>query len=140
MPQVTIACKLPHGLTMRIFDMAEASEPVMGGGSRTVKRAVELPARVTINGWSHPQNSAPHATMSGGYALTNGVDKDFWDKWLAQNKDSDIVVNKLIFAHEKEGSASAQAKEQAEIRSGLERINPEKMPSTRLSDAKKKAA
>lgn len=132
MPQVTIACKLPHGLTMRVFNMAEASEPVMGGGSRTVKRAVELPERVTINGWSHPQNAAPHAPIHGGYALTHGVDKDFWEKWLSQNKDSDIVVNKLIFAHEKEASAVSEAKEKAEVRSGLERLDPNKLPSTRI--------
>lgn len=33
-----------------------------------------------------------------GYALTEGVDKNFWDTWLEQNKDAAYVVGKLVFA------------------------------------------
>lgn len=39
MASVTVGCKLPHGLTMRVFDMVETQEPVMGGGFRAVKVA-----------------------------------------------------------------------------------------------------
>lgn len=126
---VTIACKLPHGLRLRLHDWAKGSEPVMGGGTREFKIAVPLNGpEVVINGFSHPQNAAPSAQMVGGFALTPNVDKDFWDKWLSQNKDADYVKNHLIFAHEKSNSAEAEAKEKKDIKSGLERLDRTKAP------------
>jgi len=128
MPTVTVACKLPNGLILRLFTMAEKNEQVMGGGSRKIKEAVEHPKRVVLNGNSHPQNAAPRAQIASGCALTMGVDKEFWDTWLAQNKDSDVVRNGLVFAHEKIENTSAEAKDKVTLRSGLERLDPKKLP------------
>lgn len=125
---VTVACKLPHGLILRIFDMAETQEPVMGGGSRTVKVARERPERAVLNGWSHPQNRAPAHPIISGFALTHGIDKDLWDAWKAQNIENDIVKNHLVFAHEKDANVAAEAKEKRGVRSGLERLDPAKLP------------
>lgn len=129
MPHVTVGCKMPNGLILRIFTMAEKNEQVMGGGSRKIKEAVEVPGkRVVLNGFSHPQNAAPRARIAGGFALTMGVDKEFWDTWLAQNKDTDIVRNGLVFAHEKVENTTAEAKDKQTLRSGLERLDPKKLP------------
>ena len=130
MPTVTVACKLPNGLILRVFDMVDRDEPVMGGGMRKVKVAQERPAQVTIKGNAHPQNAAPRAPIIGGFALTQGVDKEFWDLWLAQNKDSDVVRNRLIFAHENTAKTedAARAKDNAKNRSGFERLNPHALP------------
>jgi hypothetical protein len=125
---VTVACKLPHGLVLRVFNMVEAQEPVMGGGFRKVKVAQERPERAEIKGWAHPQNHAPKAPLIGGFALTAGVDKDLWDTWKTQNAESDLVKNGLIFAHEKADSVQDQAKDQRALRSGLERLDPKKLP------------
>ena len=125
---VTVGCKLPHGLILRIFNMIEVDEPVMGGGSRKVPTARERAERVTINGCAHMQNKAPNAPISSGFALTHGVNKDFWDLWLTQNKDSDMVRNGLIFAQGKPADTEAEAKEKELVRSGLERLDPEKLP------------
>lgn len=127
-PTVTVACKLPNGLRMRLFRMQKTHEPVLGGGSREVQVAHETGAEFTLNGWSHPQNKASRATIEGGYALTPNVPKDFWDAWFAQNKDTDFVKKGLIFAHEKESSTIAEAREKVAVRSGLERLDPNKMP------------
>jgi hypothetical protein len=127
---VTAACKLPHGLTLRVFDMVETQEAVMGGGFRPVKMARELPTRITLKGVSHAQNAAPNAPMISGFALTHGVPKEFWDLWLAQNKDTDVVKNGLVFAHEKDGSTAAEAKEKEKVRSGLERLDPKALPKS----------
>jgi hypothetical protein len=125
---VTVACKLPAGLVLRVFDMVETQEPVMGGGYRAVKVARERPHRITLKGWSHAQNMAPNAPIIGGFALTPNVDKDFWDAWLTQNQELDAVRNGLIFAHEKPVNAEAEAKDKKTVKSGLERLDPAKLP------------
>ena len=90
---------------------------------REVKRAVKVGEPVTICGcavYRGPGDPPPVAPIVGGYALTHNVDADFFSTWLEQNKDSDLVRNRLVFAHAKPDLATGQAKEQAEVRSGLE--------------------
>ena len=125
---VTVACKLPHGLILRLFRMVDAAEPIMGGGMRQIKRADPTGEQVHILGNAVAQNAAPHTTMVGGYALTYNVPKDFWDRWLTDNKQSDMVKNGLIFAHVSTASATDESKEKAEIKSGFERLDPNAMP------------
>ena len=115
---VTVACKLPNGLILRVFDMRPQDEHVMGGGVRKSHVAVEREERVTLFGFSHPQNAAPRCRIANGYALTPNVPKDFFDEWMKQNAKSDLVKNHLIYAHEEEASAIDYAKEHAELRSG----------------------
>lgn len=73
--------------------------------------------RVTLNG-------ANSSRLIGGYGLTE-VDKDFFDAWSAAYKDFGPLVNGEIFAQSTAKNAEAQAKEQATVASGFERINPE---------------
>lgn len=125
---VTVACKIPNGLELRVMDSVDFDEPVMGGGTRTVKLHHQVGETIRIKG-----NSAAHGipiVTHGGYALTSNVDADFWDKWLAQNEKMDMVRNRLIYATPREDSAAAKGREQAEIRSGLERLDPAKLPKT----------
>lgn len=125
---VTVASKLPHGLIMRIFDFVEAPVPVMGGGTRMEKVAQPREETVVLNGCAHPQNKAPTAQIVGGFALTYNVDEQFWERWLDQNKTSMMVKNGLIFAHHDANSTMDQAEDHASIRSGLERLDPKKLP------------
>lgn len=132
---VTVACKLPHGLTLRVFDMKAQDEPVMGGGMRKSSVAVERDERVTLNGFSHPQNAAPKCTVVDGFALTPNVPAEFFAEWMKQNAKSDVVRNRLIYAHEQEESAVDYAKEHAELLSGMERLNPNKLPGGKIQTA-----
>lgn len=125
---VTVACKIPAGFWLRVFKLVDFDEPLMGGGLRTVKRAQELPDRVRLNGFAHPQDSAPDQPIVGGFGLTHGVPKEFWGLWLEQNKDSDIVLNGLIFADPKPGMTEGQAREKSAVKSGLERLDPANPP------------
>lgn len=125
--KVSVGCKLPHGLVLRVFNMIERDVPVMGGGSRTEKIAEQRAETATVHGWAHAQNAAPNCTIIGGYAITDGVDKDLWELWLSQNKNSDMVKAGLIFANEKSDSVSGKAKDGKDVRSGLERLDPAKM-------------
>ena len=101
---VTVGCKLPHGL---ILDLAEPGQPER---------------RVVIAGKNR-------ARIIGGYGLTPGVPKDFWDEWLAKHQALSFVKQGLVFAHKTEASAVAEAKEKSELRTGFEEIDRNALPS-----------
>lgn len=136
---VTVAYKGPHGLDLRVFRMDPFHEPVLGGGTRETKRGVET-KRVTIKGVAHPINLPPGAEMIGGYALTPNVDADFWELWLSQNKDSQIVTSGMIFAHAKSADAQGEARNGAKERSGLEPLAQDGDPRQPRSVEKEKKA
>jgi hypothetical protein len=121
---VTVACRLPNGLDLRLFRMEEWDEPVMGGGFRKTKRAVQYGEVVTLKGTAVPFGSAPTASPHG-YALTHGVPADVWEQWLEQNKQSPIVLNHQVFAQPTPARANDMAKEHKSARSGLEPITPD---------------
>lgn len=104
---VTVGCKLPHGL---ILDMTVAGQP---------------PRRFRVKG----MNSA---RVIGGYGITQGVPKDFWDKWIRKNVALSFVKKGLIFAEGDRASAIDKAKDGAKLLTGLEPINPEK-PATNIT-------
>jgi hypothetical protein len=123
MGTVTIACKLPNGLILRVFDMVESDELVLGGGIRKKKEANAWGKTVTIKGNSIPMNKMNEIQFSHGYALTPDVDEDFWNLWYEQNKTSAIVRNGLIFASDKKLNVSAFTKEHEKLASGFERLS-----------------
>lgn len=125
---VTIACKLPNGLVLQLCSATKVAEHVMGGGSREVTQHRKVGDIVTVFGNAHPQNAGPKCMIVAGYALTPDVDAQFWTAWLAQNKDLAAVKNHLIFAYEKESDVKAAAKDNVERKSGLERLDPNKLP------------
>lgn len=95
-----IGCKLPHGLKLELFNK-----------DNTVKEAH------TLKG-----NNA--ARIIGGYGLTDGVPRAFFDEWLRRNAKHPAVLNQSIFMHTDLASAQDAAKERREVRSGLEAIDP----------------
>lgn len=126
--KVTVACKLPHGLQLRCFRMVETAEPVMGGGSRLVPVAQQVGEPITINGNAVAFGAIPNFRIVAGYALTEGIDKDFFDKWREQNAELPAVKNRLIFAYEKSDVTADAAKECVAQRSGLEPLLQDKDP------------
>lgn len=125
---VTVACKHPPGFMLQLHAFFEASVPVSGGGARTEKMARPMGDPVRIAGPATPHGEAPRAIIVGGYALTSGVPKEFWDKWLAQNEGAAVVKNHIIFAYDKEADTRADAKEHAKLRTGMEPIDPKAPP------------
>lgn len=124
---VTVACKMPTGLILQLC-------------RRTVQRirtkdgVYEQPMfekigqKVHIIGPASPAGQLPKGykrpllAPEGGYALTLNVDKDFWDEWLEQNKDTDIVKNKVIYAMPTRDGAEGMSADLEEVRSGLEAL------------------
>lgn len=127
--KVVIGLKLPNGLKMHLCDFVDDREPVPGG-ERGWKRPVKRPgSEIEIFGTVTPLGSlSPRTMVVGGYALTEGVDREYWKAWLEQNAQSDIVKNNLIFAEETRESAIARAKELSAVLSGLEPMRTSKDP------------
>lgn len=121
---VTIACKMPRGLILRLFKTKMVPVPVLGGGMREEPRAEPIPGKeVHVHGPARPFGADPVCTVVAGYALTTGVDIDFWKEWKEQNHDSDLLKNKIVFAYPTPESAGAAAKEHAKVKSGLEPLD-----------------
>ena len=93
---VTVGCKLPNGLVLEI------------GGYQ-----VEL-------------SGSNSSLVVGGYGLTEGVDKDAFEKWLVAHKDQPYVKRDLVFAQAKTNSAQAKASENSKVKSGLEGLPQDK--------------
>ena len=96
---VTVGCKLPHGLVLEV-------------GSTSV----------TLNG-------ANASNIIGGYGLTEGVDKAFFDAWLKKNEHLPFVRNQMVFAQSTTDDAKAEALEKAHEKTGFEGMNDADMPA-----------
>jgi hypothetical protein len=120
---VTVACKHPAGFRLMDYDWADEYEPVMGGGTRLVKVARQNGKEVFIKGCGLAMNEAPRAQMSGGYALTEGVSKAFWDKFTRDYAEWGPIKAGLIFAHENKQRVIDAAAANVERLSGHERLD-----------------
>ena len=96
---VTVGCKLPNGI---ILELGNKSVAIKGSNS---------------------------SVLIGGHGITENVDKEFFEAWLAKNTGLQFVKAELIFAHEKPASTAAQAKERAKEKTGLEPLSPEAKPA-----------
>ncbi|CNH40334.1 Uncharacterised protein [Yersinia frederiksenii] len=104
---VTVGCKLPNGLVLE------------------------------QDGYQVELNGSNSSLVFGGYGLTEGVDKDAFDKWLSVHKNQPYVKNELVFAQAKTNSAQAKASENAKVKSGLEGLPQDKpMPGIEKADGK----
>jgi hypothetical protein len=131
---------MPNGLRLFLYREEEYDEPVFGGGFKRLKRFLPMPeTELLVRG--------PGRTISmmapdqidqfapGGYGLTPGVPRDWWESWLKWNKDSMLVKNRIIFSADDGPRAAAQAREQREVQSGLQPVDPgnihKRIPRTR---------
>lgn len=126
---VTIASKLQLGLELQLQEPYEAQQELHTGAIRTETRYRKTGEPVVIQGCAVPRGEPHEKHIVGGFALTHGVDKAFWDAWLAQHRNFPPVVNGEIFAYVKPEAAAGTAKERAEIKSGAEPIDPDNLPN-----------
>lgn len=134
---VTVACRIPNGLVLQLFDMVDVDEPLMGGGLRTVSRAVpSSKPRVKINGPARFQGKDAEHTIVHGVGLTFNVDADFFAEWQRQHRGASYADPKLVFAQAKSGEIEAEAKDKRSLKSGLERYDPAHPPAEFLGQIK----
>lgn len=100
---VTVACKLPHGLWMEVNEPGQPSVKMLARGVNS-------------------------SDIIGGYGLTDNIPRDFWEAWYENHKALQFVQKNLIWAIKDRQSAQSKAKELAELRHGMEPLNPDAMP------------
>jgi len=130
--KVVVCCKLPSGLRLRVFQMIDQNEATPLG-MKSIKIAQQIGQDVLVKGSGRHDglsdmrygNAPVPNTATFGYGLTHGVDEDFWNLWLEQNNQSDLVKNRLIFALPDVDNVTAFAREHEKQRSGLEPIDPQ---------------
>lgn len=122
--KVSVACKVPNGLVLRLFDWNEEDVPLFGGGFKRARVARFNGTQVVLHGPATPFGQQAKTLIVGGYAINPNIDADLWAAWLRQNKDSDVVTEKQVYAMETAEDTAAWAREHAAVRSGLEPINP----------------
>jgi hypothetical protein len=127
--KVNVACKLPNGLLLRLFLMVPRSEATPTGSRNTIV-SEQIGPTVRLNGFARAWGVIPDYPIIGGYAITKNVPKEFFDTWLEQNKHAPFVKNKLVWAYEQLDKVEGQAKEWKDTKSGLEPLDPNKLPPT----------
>src|ERR1700753_4283519 len=89
---VTVACKHPNGLVLEVYDDARLDGVK---GPTSVKKIV-------VHGSRKPLSDAGLPTgdweIVGGYGLTPGVPKDFWDLFVKQHKGFEPLVSGALRA------------------------------------------
>lgn len=102
---ILIACKLPYGLHL---DLGKQ--------------------RITLKGAGTSEKVGSFFSISSeAYGLTK-VPRDFWESWLKLNNNLASVKNGYIFASESKKDLNAEAAEKSNLKTGLERIDPNKLP------------
>lgn len=130
---VSVGCKLPSGIVLRVDEMVETPEPVFGGGTRMVKIAQQK-GSVKLHGTAVPFGQQRRCRMVGGYAMTDGVDADFIREWLEANKDGELVKNQIIIVHDKDTAGAAR--ELRAVKSGLEPLDVTSKTNGKYTDGR----
>ena len=129
---VYVACKLPHGLVLRVFDWKTYNEPMRDGSYKEAKQAIPIANRqfivrgpwVATAGQAYNRNNgAVGELLPGGYAITEGCPKEIWEGWHDQNKRSRLVENRIILAHKDRATLIVEVLKMAAIMSGLEPLD-----------------
>lgn len=134
---VTVACKIPTGLTLQLCERRETQETAQGT-TREVVTYSKVGDVIVVAGPAYPNGPVPKGfkrrpDVVEGYALTYNVPADFWGAWLEQNKDADYVRSSMIFALPDVQSVQSKAIEMKDVRSGFEPIDPDgdaRVPAT----------
>jgi len=138
--KVTVACKI--GVAW--FDLQLCEQRIVMENTQTGPREVKQFARtgniVRIRGTSYPRGTPPigfpeRPAMINGYALTPGVDKDFWTKWLEQNARAPYVLSGMIMAFENVDAMKGKTRDVTDL-SGLEPVKPDNDPRMPLPSLK----
>jgi hypothetical protein len=133
---VVVACKLPSGIILRVFDWRKYQEPSRDGSIHESQRAVPIAGRqfvikgpwiATAGQAYNSNNGAVGDLLPGGYAITEGCPREIWDGWYEQNKHSKLVESHVIMAHKDRNALIDEVRKHTSIISGLEpldRANP----------------
>ena len=127
---VTVYLKHGPGLFLRVGKMIPMNEPSPMGMREIPGGVFRETGRVHVAGPLRPFSRGQRVPIVAGYAVTHGVPKEMWESWFEQNKSSDMVRNKIIFAHESESYGNGEANENRDRVTGMEPLRTDKDPRT----------
>lgn len=129
---VTLACKHPNGLILQVHVWQERK--VENNGQRwTEKVAMVDPGfdAITLNGSAInfgelAKGRTPQFLITPeGYALTPGIPRAFWERWIEESDNKrKYVDSRIVFCASNDTEARAQARDYTGVRTGLEPIDP----------------
>ena len=122
---VWIGLKLPRGLVLRMSKKITQERQMKDGSFKQVDIFVADPSRpqVRLKGYTVPFGKVPNYTIIGDFGLTE-VDRAWWDEWKSQNSGYELLATKTIFEHGEKASVEAYADEHADLKCGLEPMDP----------------
>lgn len=112
METVAVACKIPNGVRAQLRDVR---------GVVTQEHVFKGPPKPLVL----IEQSFEQELRTGGYGITEGVPKEFWDKWEADNAGNHMLTGSLVMSGPDAGSLLSMAREMGAIRSGMEAADPE---------------
>lgn len=119
---VTVACRLPQGIIIR-DNVKITVEEQTPGGVRAVEQYRPIGPRIRIKGPTVPGPFIRRVEVVGGYAISEGIPADVFQRWIDWNKDSAMVRNQLIYGHENGDRVRDWAKDRDSVRSGMEPLD-----------------
>lgn len=102
---LTVACKLPHGLHLDLEGK-----------------------RITLNGTMKSGRLNKFFMAPDDCVGLTQVPVDFWEAWAEKNRELPQLKKGFIFANSKKKEVLSEAKEKSDLKTGLERIDPNKLP------------
>lgn len=123
---VTVCSKLPYPLVIQGERKIETTEPSPTGG-RPVTKYIPAGPSFEARGVAHPFGHQPPGLLNNGFALTHGIDADAWAAFAEKHRETDFIINRLVFAFAKESDAQVETRKMEDVRSGLEPIDPQRL-------------
>lgn len=130
---VIVASKIPQRLDLQLCEpRIEERRHRETRWTETVM--AKIGPMVRIEGTAYPRGTQPEGFRDppqkiDGYALTPGVDAEWWEEWAEQNKDSPFIKNGLIFAVRSVNDVRSRARQEfSKLRSGLDPMRPDDDP------------
>jgi hypothetical protein len=126
--KLVVANKLPFPVRIRNFRKTEFPEMQRDGSTKMVTVYEADADTIVIHGSAMPRNGQKPCRVFMGYALTEGVDQESFERWREDNKDQNFIRNNLIFAMPNIADAEACARENEKRVTNMEPFDPEGDP------------
>lgn len=138
---VSVACNCPNGLLLRVHREVKNRAPRGPNGMEpdSVWHPDQSVKPVRVRGPNIGRGADAgnvRHVISGGYAITRNVPKNLWLRWLEENKESPLVLNRMVFACNTTNEAESETMKEANV-SGFEPLDPEAAPKEMKTGRKK---
>lgn len=131
---VHVICRVPSGVILRLYDPDDIQNRRQAHQSGQPVTALMRPiAEVSLEGAREDARFDMRDNRILGCHGVTRVPHDFWEAWLLQNKESDLLRRNLIFAETTRRRARDQASEWAQSPTGFEGLDPDKLPVSSVS-------